>query len=325
MRVGSGCGGGEGEGHGPGRKGGMSCGGGCCTYQPATRAASLALLPPCPAACPQLTRRPPRAGDLLTCMAALQLLRDAAERCDAGMAAALTAAVLPRLQPLLQHPEPLLQGGALRAAAALVGRGLEAEAAPMVLDGPQAPLANGGGDEGDSSAGGADALLPALKRVLDVSGTAEVEPELAQAALDAGGWAGMVWAAEARTRAAAWVPRSELPSQAWLLVGLSLPPACPLQHTSLRCQRPAPLPSPLTSASRSVHPGPAAERRRGPAELPSVGGRRRGVHRAGARPQPRPARGGPACPGGGGGGGARGAQQAAAGRGGGGRAAGGSV
>ncbi|KAL4441281.1 hypothetical protein ABPG77_011518 [Micractinium sp. CCAP 211/92] len=125
--------------------------------------------------------------DLLSCMAALQLVRDAAEQCDAGMALALLEAAMPRLAALLSHPEPVLQSGALKAAASLLGASLEAGPAPMALDGPTAA------GDGAPEAGGAAArpLLAALKDVLDVGGAEELPAELEEAALDAVGILGL--------------------------------------------------------------------------------------------------------------------------------------
>lgn len=142
----------------------------------------------------------PRPDDLLSCMAALQLVRDAAEQCDPGMAAALAAAVMPRLGALLQHPEPLLQSGALKAAAALLGAALEAGEGPMAVDGPPAggaangptnSVAGGGPAAAEGGEGGLPVapLLGALKAVLDVGGRQDFTPELEDSALDAGeGW-----------------------------------------------------------------------------------------------------------------------------------------
>ncbi|KAL4857298.1 hypothetical protein ACK3TF_002584 [Chlorella vulgaris] len=116
--------------------------------------------------------------DLLSCMAALQLLHDAAQQCDAAMAASLAHVVMPYLAALLVHPEPVLQGGALKAAASLLGASLQAGAAPMAVDG--AVLANGA-----AGAAAADPLVAALKAVLDVGGVEEVAQEVEEAALDA--------------------------------------------------------------------------------------------------------------------------------------------
>jgi hypothetical protein len=128
-------------------------------------------------------------------MAALQLVRDAAEHCHAGMAVQLQAAVMPRLGALLQHPEPVLQSGALKAGAALLSAALEAGATPMAVDGAAA-AGNGAGGGGAAAeapaAGGAAAaaathpLLAALKDVLDLGGSREFPPDLEEAALDAG-------------------------------------------------------------------------------------------------------------------------------------------
>lgn len=119
------------------------------------------------------------ADDLLSCMAALQLLHDAAQQCDAAMAASLAHVVMHYLAALLVHPEPVLQGGALKAAASLLGASLQAGAAPMAVDG--AVLANGA-----AGAAAADPLVAALKAVLDVGGVEEVAQEVEEAALDAG-------------------------------------------------------------------------------------------------------------------------------------------
>ena len=124
-------------------------------------------------------------------MAALQLVSDAAEQCDAGMAAALGEEALPRLDALLRHPDPVVRGGALRAAASLVSAALEAGVGPMALDAP--PQANGVGGHGGGVA--VRPLLGALKSALDVGGAAEVAAEVEEAALDAGGgWWGVVGA-----------------------------------------------------------------------------------------------------------------------------------
>lgn len=125
-------------------------------------------------------------------MAALQLVRDAAEQCDAGMALALQEAVAPRLGALLQHPEPVLQSGALRAAASLLSASLEAGVGPMAVDdGGAAAAGNGIGPAGaalpPAAATAAQPLLAALKTVLDVGGAQEFPAELEEAALDAGG------------------------------------------------------------------------------------------------------------------------------------------
>lgn len=117
-------------------------------------------------------------------MAALQLVRDAAEQCDAGMALALQQAVMPRLATLLAHPEPVLQSGALRAAASLLGASLGAGPAPMAVDGPAA-AGNGAPEAGGAAA---QPLLAALKGVLDVGGAQEFPAELEDSALDAGWW-----------------------------------------------------------------------------------------------------------------------------------------
>jgi hypothetical protein len=112
-------------------------------------------------------------------MAALQLLHDAAQQCDAAMAASLAHVVMPHLAALLVHPEPVLQGGVLKAAASLLGASLQAGAAPMAVDG--AVVANGA-----AGAAAADPLVAALKAVLDVGGVEEVAQEVEEAALDAG-------------------------------------------------------------------------------------------------------------------------------------------
>lgn len=125
-------------------------------------------------------------------MAALQLVRDAAEQCDTGMALALQEAVAPRLGTLLQHPEPVLQSGALRAAASLLAASLEAGVGPMAVDDAGAAAAGNGIGHGcgaalpASAAAAAQPLLAALKTVLDVGGAQEFAPELEEAALDAG-------------------------------------------------------------------------------------------------------------------------------------------
>ena len=155
------------------------------TVQGKTTNQSQHHLPPCPCA-------PLRPDDLLSCTAALQLVRDAAEQCEAGMAVQLQAAVAPRLAPLLRHPEPVLAGGALPAGAALLAAALQAGQGPMAVDGNGAGPAGGGGGgagtagEGEGEAGEA-ALLGALKEVLDVASQAEFAPDLEDAALDAGG------------------------------------------------------------------------------------------------------------------------------------------
>ena len=127
-------------------------------------------------------------------MAALQLVRDAAEHCHAGMAVQLQAAVMPRLGALLQHPEPVLQSGALKAGAALLSASLEAGATPTALDGAAAAgngtASGGAAAEAPAAAAAAAAaahpLLAALKDVLDVGGSREFPPDLEEAALDAG-------------------------------------------------------------------------------------------------------------------------------------------
>lgn len=122
-------------------------------------------------------------------MAALQLVRDAAEQCDAGMALALQGAVAARLGALLRHPEPVLQSGALKAAASLLSASLEAGQGPMAVDGAGAVAGNGAGlQDAPDAAGVAQPLLAALKEVLDVGGEQEFEAELEEAALDAGMW-----------------------------------------------------------------------------------------------------------------------------------------
>ncbi|KAL4452301.1 hypothetical protein ABPG75_007963 [Micractinium tetrahymenae] len=126
--------------------------------------------------------------DLLSCMAALQLVRDAAEQCDASMALALQEAVLPRLAALLSHPEPVLRSGTLKAASSLLAASLEAGAGPMAVDGGPAAAGNGVPGPADSPA---QPLLAALKGVLDVGGAAEFPAELEDAALDAVGILGL--------------------------------------------------------------------------------------------------------------------------------------
>lgn len=119
-------------------------------------------------------------------MAALQLVRDVAEGCDPGMALALQGAIMPRLGALLRHPEPVLQSGALKAAASLLSTALEAGAGPMAVDGGGANgVANGVGAASPAAAG-VRQLLGALQAVLDVGGRAEYPQELEEAALDAG-------------------------------------------------------------------------------------------------------------------------------------------
>jgi hypothetical protein len=124
-------------------------------------------------------------------MAALRLVQDAAEQSDVAATAALAAAVLPHLAPLLRQPEPLLQSDSLRAAAALLSACLEAGAVPMAVDGsggagrangPANGVVNGSGGEGCEVA----PLLSALKSVLDVGGRERAAAEAEEAALDAG-------------------------------------------------------------------------------------------------------------------------------------------
>eukprot|EP00887_Chlorella_sp_A99_P007872 scaffold20.g7872.t1 len=129
--------------------------------------------------------------DLLSCMAALQLVAGAAR--DPGMALVLADVVSRPLAALLAHAEPLLQCAALQAVAVLVGAVLAEGPAGMEVEPPAAPLANGvGEDAGAAPAAGqgdlpplARVLLAALKAALDTSSTAEVPMEVEEAALDA--------------------------------------------------------------------------------------------------------------------------------------------
>lgn len=125
-----------------------------------------------------------RAEDLLSCMAALQLVEGAAAQCDAGMAAALGEAVGCQLAGLLRHEEPLLRCAALQAAAALVALSLERGPAGMDAD-AAAALADAPGLSPAASAQLDQALFAALKSSLDVSSQEEVLGEEEEAALDA--------------------------------------------------------------------------------------------------------------------------------------------
>lgn len=187
-------------------------------------------------------------------MAALQLVRDAAEQCDSGMALALHEAVMPRLAALLSHPEPVLLGGALRAAASLLGAALEAAPAPLLADGLAA-------DGNGSPAGGgppARQLLGALKGVLDVTAAEEVSAEVQDAALDAG-------------QCLPEANRICLPAP----LQAALPAWRPAYWRALRPLPPAIPTKPCAGASpcRSRHPGPAARGRRGAAGQPHRRGR----------------------------------------------------
>lgn len=194
----------------PGTPGGAALRALAGSADPVLRMRSLTLLVALAAASPAAAQAVRQSGllepllqelqdpdDLLSCMAALQLVRDAAEQCDTGMALALQEAVAPRLGTLLQHPEPVLQSGALRAAASLLAASLEAGVGPMAVDDAGAEAAGNGIGPGGaaalpaSAAAAAQPLLAALKTVLDVGGAQEFAPELEEAALDAVGILGL--------------------------------------------------------------------------------------------------------------------------------------
>ena len=144
-----------------------------------------------------------RADDLLSCMAALQLVGHAAQLCDSGMAAQLQEAVAPQLSGLLRHPEPLLQCAAMQAAAALVATTLQGAPASMDVECAELAAANGSAAMAEAAedltavaatsasapvgpgSSLAQALLAALKAVLDVSSSEPVPAEVEEAALDA--------------------------------------------------------------------------------------------------------------------------------------------
>lgn len=169
-------------------------------------------------------------------MAALQLVRDAAEQCDAGMAVQLHEAVAPRLAALLRHSEPVLQSGALRAGASLLSAALEAGRGPMSIDGAAgtgAAPADGGPREGEGEA----ALLGGLKGVLDVGSAAEFDADLEDAALDAGRCPGGCWRVwGVATRCLLLLSCSGRRRRRWLL---------------------APTPSACAPAPTCTHPSPA--------------------------------------------------------------------